>query len=196
MRTKLWIIILLTGLTGLMSCKKETVFEGVRDPEVIKTYHNSSSATAKMDSVASVHFITRQKLVEIYELTSLYSSSKGDTLMEGILYPQIQTYFPEADTMSIRNLIMELDSLKVHYVEIKNMELEEKDSLQPDSVWTVNFDVRYFSKDKKLITSESKKAAYVLKKEPRKFKHEFVFFFTELGDHSFVNDTISSGVTQ
>lgn len=196
MRTKLWIIVFLTGMTGLVSCKKETIFEGVRDPEVIKTYHNSSSATARMDSVASVNFITRQKLVEIYELTSLYSSSKGDTLMEEILYPQIQTYFLETDTVSIRNLITELDSLKVHYVEIKNMEVEEKDSIQPDSVRTVQFDVRYFSQDKKLIATEARKAVYVLKKEPRKFKHEFVFFFTELGAHPLVNDTISSEVTQ
>lgn len=198
MKIKSLIILLISGLIfAVWSCKKEPTFQGEHDPEVIKTYKNQSTTVSRMDSLASVNFITRQKLTELYELTSLYSANSSDTLLREILYPQIKSYFIENDTINIPYLLKEMDSLRVNYVEISNLKLTEKDSLSPDSVKIVNYGVRYFSKDKRLIDSLEKSATFILKKEPKKFKHEFIFYFSDLKSIQKVeNDTISSPVTQ
>src|SRR5690554_2414494 len=85
------LFLLSCGLIFIWSCKNEPVFEGNHDPEVIKTYRNNSTPESKMDSLASVNFITKQKLTEIYELMSLYAVNQDDSLMSDILYPQIQS---------------------------------------------------------------------------------------------------------
>lgn len=198
MKIKSLIILLISGLIfAVWSCKNEPTFQGEHDPEVIKTYKNQSTTVSRMDSLASVNFITRQKLTELYELTSLYSANASDSLLREILYPQIKSYFLENDTVNIPFLLKEMDSLQVNYVEISNLKLSEKDSLSPDSVKIVNYGVRYFSNDKRLIDSLEKSATFILKKEPKKFKHEFIFYFSDLKSvQKAENDTISSPVTQ
>src|SRR5690554_5635371 len=102
MKIKSLLILLISGLIfSIWSCKNEPTFQGEHDPEVIKTYKNNSLPASKMDSLASVNFITRQKLTELYELTSLYTANSSDSLLREILYPQIQSYFPEKDTINI-----------------------------------------------------------------------------------------------
>lgn len=178
------------------ACKKEPVFNGEHDPEVIKNYHNEAAAVSMMDSLASVNFIAKQKLTEIYELSSLYSSNSGDSIMKGILYPQMRGYFLENDSVNIAKILYEMDSLKVHFIEINGLDYPQSDSLDIDSVKVVNYGVRYYSADRKLIDSLRKSAAFILKKEPKKFKHEFIFYFTDLNSDQEANDTISSPVTQ
>lgn len=188
---------LMLGLVFMLwACKDEKTFQGKHDPDVIKTYHNNSTPASRMDSLSSVNFITKQKLTEVYELASLYSTNQGDSLMLEILYPQIKSYFLENDSLILKNFINEMDSLKVHYVEIRGLNLSEKDSLIPDSVRSVDYSVYYYSKNKKLIDSLPKSANYILKKEPKKFKNEFIFYFTGLNSAHEVKDTISSDVTQ
>lgn len=178
------------------ACKKEPTFNGEHDPEVIKNYHNQATPASKMDSLASVNFIAKQKLTEVYELSSLYSSNAGDTILKGILFPQLQSYFLEKDSANIPRILNEMDSLKVHFVEINGLDYPEPDSLNMDSVKVVNYSIKYYSSDKKLIDSLRKSAAFILKKEPKKFKHEFIFYFTDLNSAQSVKDTISSPVTQ
>ena len=177
------------------ACKKEPVFNGAHDPDVIKNYHNQATPVSKMDSLASINFITKQKLTEIYELTSLYASNPGDSILKEILYPQIQSYFFEIDSLNINRLFKEMDSLKVSFVEINDVKLPN-DSIISDSVRWVDYGVKYYSSDKKLIDSLRKSAAFILKKEPKKFKNEFIFYFTDLNSPQTKNDTISSPVTQ
>lgn len=197
MKIKSFIQLLIGFVFIVWSCKNETTYQGKHDPEVIKTYRNSSTPVSKMDSLASVNFITKQKLTELYELMSLYSSNPSDSLLREILYPQIQSYFLENDSINISRLLKEMDSLQVNFVEINQLKLLEKDSLMPDSVKSMNYSVRYFSKNKKLIDSIQKSATYILKKEPKKFKHEFIFYFSELNNRQeFPKDSISSPVTQ
>lgn len=191
-----FLFVFLTALVFVWSCKHEPVFQGEHDPEVIKTYQNNSTPVSKMDSLASVNFITKQKLTEVYELMSLYSVNQNDSVMRNILFPQIESYFQEKDSLNIQRLLKEMDSLKVSYAEIRGLDLSKNDSLIPDSIRNVNYWVRYYSKDKKLIDSLPKSAKYILKKEPKKFKHEFVFYFEDLNDVQETKDTISSGVTQ
>lgn len=187
----------LIGLVFIVwSCKNEPIFQGEHDPEVIKTYRNIATPASKMDSLASVGFITKQKLIELYELSSLYASNQGDSLMQDILYPQIQSYFMPKDTVNIVQVLKEMDSLNVHYVEIGKFDFPESDSLVADSVRHVNYQLKYYSKDKKLINSVEKSAEFILKKDPKKFKHEFSFYFQNLSGIQSKNDTISVGVTQ
>ncbi|MDD3459239.1 MAG: hypothetical protein PHO74_07170 [Weeksellaceae bacterium] len=190
------LFLLSCGLIFIWSCKNEPVFEGNHDPEVIKTYRNNSTPESKMDSLASVNFITKQKLTEIYELMSLYAVNQDDSLMSDILYPQIQSYFQPQDSLNIPRLLYEMDSLKVNYIEITGLDTSKRDSLISDSIRSVDYWVRYYNKDKKLIDSLHKSTKYVLKKEPKKFKHEFIFYFENLDIAQETNDTISSGVMQ
>ena len=197
MKIKTFIQLLLGFVFVVWSCKNETTYQGNHDPDVIKTYRNNSTPVSKMDSLASVNFITKQKLTELYELLSLYSSNPSDSLLREILFPQIQSYFLANDSINIVRLLNEMDSLNVNYVEVNQLKLLEKDSLMPDSVKSMNYSVRYFSKNKKLIDSIQKSATYILKKEPKKFKHEFVFYFSDLNNvQRTPKDTISSPVTQ
>ena len=197
MKIKSFIQLLLGFVFVVWSCKNETTYQGNHDPDVIKTYRNNSTPVSKMDSLASVNFITKQKLTELYELLSLYSSNPSDSLLREILFPQIQSYFLANDSINIVRLLNEMDSLNVNYVEVNQLKLLEKDSLMPDSVKSMNYSVRYFSKNKKLIDSIQKSATYILKKEPKKFKHEFVFYFSDLNNiQKIQKDTISSPVTQ
>lgn len=196
MKIKSFIQIMLGLLFIVLSCKDGKTFQGKHDPEVIKTYHNSSTPVSRMDSLSSVNFITKQKLTELYELASLYSSNQNDSLMLEILFPQIQSYFLGNDTLTIYNLMHEIDSLKAYYVEVKSLNFSEKDSLKPDSIRSVNYNVVYYNRNKKLIDNIPKTAQYILKREPKKFKHEFIFYFTGLHSIQEINDTISFEVTQ
>ena len=196
MKIKSLFLLLLPGLILICSCKQEPVFQGEHNPEVIKTYQNSSTPASRMDSLASVNFITKQKLTELYELMSLYSVNQNDSVMRNILFPQIKSYFQEKDSLNIPGLLNEMDSLKVNYIEIRGLDTSRKDSLIPDSIRSVNYWVRYYSKDKRLIDSLPKSAKYILKKEPKKFKHEFIFYFEALNNFQEPKDTVSSGVTQ
>lgn len=182
----------------VFSCKKESVYQGDHNPDVIKSYRNTDTPVTLKDSLSSINNITRQKLTEIYELSSLYNSNKNDSLMEDILYPQIMGYFLENDTITSAALLSELDSLDVHFIELRSLKLEERDSLVPDSMMYASYNIRYYSKDKKLIDSFKKEAKYILKKEPKKFKNEFVFYFTELNPQieEEEKDSIPEGVTQ
>jgi len=92
--------------------------------------------------------------------------------------------------------LYEMDSLKVNYIEITGLDTSKRDSLISDSIRSVDYWVRYYNKDKKLIDSLHKSTKYVLKKEPKKFKHEFIFYFENLDIAQETNDTISSGVMQ
>lgn len=196
MKIKHFIQIIIGLLFILWSCKDDKTFQGNHDPDVIKTYHNNSTPFSKMDSLSSVNFITKQKLTELYELASLYSSNQNDSLMLDILFPQIQSYFLGNDTITISKLMREIDSLQVYYVEINSMEFAEKDTLTPDSMRMVNYNVLYYNKNKKLIENLPKTAQYILKKEPKKFKNEFIFYFTGLEPFQEVKDTMDLGVTQ
>src|SRR5690625_7334920 len=81
MKVKSYIIILIGIIFILGSCKNDKIFQGEHDPEVIKTYRNQPTGMSKMDSIESVNYITRQKIIEIYELTSLYTVNQNDSLM-------------------------------------------------------------------------------------------------------------------
>ena len=196
MKAKRFIPILICLIFIVTACKKEQFFGGEHDPEVIKNYRNESADVSKMDSIASINFITKQKLLEVYELSLLYSSKQNDSILSDLLHSQLASYFLESDTFSIPKMMQELDSLQARFVEIKYFEDVKSDSVTDDSIRKIDYWVKYYSSDKKLIDSLNKTAEFILKKQPKKFKHEFTFYFTDLNLPKNQNDTISLPVTQ
>ncbi len=196
MKAKHFISILICLIFIATACKKEQFFAGEHDPEVIKNYRNQSTPVSKMDSITSINYITKQKLLEVYELSLLYSSKQNDSILRDLLYSQLASYFLESDSVNIPKMMKEMDSLKAHFVEIRYLGDVESDSVSDNSVRKMDYWVKYYSADKKLIDSLEKTAEFILKKQPKKFKHEFTFYFTDLDLPQTENDTISSPVTQ
>lgn len=196
MKAKRFISILICLILVAVACKKEQFFGGEHDPEVIKNYKNQSAPVSKMDSLASINFITKQKLLEVYELSLLYSSNQNDSILRDLLHSQLSGYFLESDSLNIPKMLKEIDSLQAKFIEIKHFEDVESDSVTDDSIRKIDYWVKYYSADKKLIDSLEKTAEFILKKEPKKFKHEFTFYFTDLSLPKSQKDTISSAVTQ
>lgn len=195
MKAKSFISILICLIFVAVACKKEQFFGGEHDPEVIKNYKNES-ASVSMDSIASINFITKQKLLEVYELSLLYSSKQNDSILKDVLHSQLASYFLKTDTISIPLVLKEMDSLQAKFIELRHFKDVESDSLTADSIRKIDYWVRYYSADKKLIDSLQKTAEFILKKEPKKFKNEFTFYFTNLNLTKNQKDTTSSPVTQ
>lgn len=196
MKAKRFISVLFCLIFVAIACKKEQFFDGKHDPEVIKNYKNESAPVSKMDSIASINFITKQKLLEVYELSLLYSSKQNDSILKDLLHSQLGSYFLESDTLSIPKMLKEIDSLQAKFIEIRHYEDVESDSITDDSVRKIDYWVKYYSADKKLIDSLERTAEFILKKEPKKFKHEFTFYFKDLNLPKNQKDTISAPVTQ
>lgn len=196
MKAKRFISILICLIFVAIGCKKEQFFGGEHDPEVIKNYKNESAPVSKMDSIASINFITKQKLLEVYELSLLYSSKQNDSILRDLLHSQLSGYFLESDTLSISKMLKEIDSIQAKFIEIRHLEDVESDTITDDSVRKIDYWVKYYSADKKLIDSLEKTAEFILKKQPKKFKHEFTFYFTDLNFPKNQKDTIPSPVTQ
>lgn len=185
----------------IVACKKSNLYDGNPDPEVIKNYRNEMPASvSKMDSLEAINFITKQKLLEVYEISALLSSSdKNDSILKEILISQLETYFLESDTINIPYLLAEADSLKVNYAKVSKIEEILNESIVIDSAYQAKYTVDYFSKEKKLISSIDKTAEFTLRKEesPEEFKDVFKFYFISLNKLNYpINDTVSSGVTQ
>lgn len=196
MKAKRLILMLICLIFVAIACKKEQFFDGEHDPEVIKNYKNESAPVSQMDSIASINFITKQKLLEVYELSLLYSSKQNDSILKDVLHSQLASYFVDSDTLNMPRLLREMDSLQAKFIELRHFKDVESDSLSADSIRKIDYWVRYYSSDKKLIDSLHKTAEFILKKEPKKFKNEFTFYFTDLNVGKTQNDTISLPVTQ
>lgn len=196
MKTKHFLSILICLIFVVTACKKEEFFGGEHDPEVIKNYRNQSTPVSRMDSVASINYITRQKLLEVYELSVLYASKRNDSILSDLLYSQLAGYFLASDSLVLPSLMTEIDSLNARFVEIRHSDDVESDSVSDDSIMKMDYWVKYYSSNKKLIDSLEKTAEFILKKEPKKFKHEFTFYFTSLNLPENQKDTIELPVRQ
>ena len=84
---------------------------------------NGNNAPVKLDSTQALTGITKQKLQELYDISALYTSGNRNTAIDSLNYRQIQGYFIKKDSGNVTNLFKELDSLKVRYVKIKNVEI-------------------------------------------------------------------------
>ena len=174
-------------IIAILACKKENT--ELPDIDKIK---NGNNAPVKLDSTQALTGITKQKLQELYDISALYTSGNRNTAIDSLNYRQIQGYFIKKDSGNVTNLFKELDSLRVRYVKIKNVEIsteiKEKDTLD-----FAKYTVEYRNSEQKSLGEFTKKSQYDLIKKPVKFKNEFKFYFVKI-DVPEKKDSISSGV--
>lgn len=176
----------------VLACKKdnhELSLENVK-------YNNNKSSypSTKMDSAQAINSIIKQKVQEVIDLSTLYSSGKQDTEIDSAMYSQLQGYFYKADSTTLQPLLKELDSFKVRAAKVHNLSIYEKIH-KNDTLNFAKFDVEYFSAQNKSIARQQREAQYVLVSTPKQFKKEFKFFFLNFYQPP-IKDSISLGVTK
>ena len=194
MKSKNNIVILLISLLLLVfSCNKETTQRS--DLEIIRNNNNKKSyPVTKMDSVQAIASITKQKIQELLDLSTLYTSGNRDTEIDSVIYAQMNSYFVKQDSNNLGPLLLQLDSLKVQTAKVGNIKVT-KEIRGNDTLDMAKFYVEYFDFRNRLIGSFEKNAQYVLQPSPEKFQKEFKFYFVNF-DSKLPKDSTSVGVTR
>lgn len=188
------IVLLLIGLLFIAySCNKESVHKS--DLEIVRNNNNIKSyPVTKMDSAQAISFITKQKIQELLDLSTLYTAGNRDTEIDSVIYAQMQSYFVDQDSNKLGPLLLQLDSLKVQTAKVGNISVT-KEIRGNDTLDLAKFYVEYFDFRNKLIGSFEKNAHYVLKPSPVKFVKEFKFYFVDF-DAPVKKDSTAVGVTK
>jgi hypothetical protein len=188
------IVLLLIGLLFIAySCNKESVQKS--DLEIVRNNNNIKSyPVTKMDSAQAISFITKQKIQELLDLSTLYTAGNRDTEIDSVIYSQMQSYFVDKDSNKLGPLLLQLDSLKVQTAKVGNISVT-KEIRGNDTLDLAKFYVEYFDFRNKLIGSFEKNAHYVLKPSPVKFVKEFKFYFVDF-DAPVKKDSTAVGVTK
>lgn len=177
----------------LFSCTKEQ--PEMSDLEKIRNNTNTVSyPVTKMDSAQAISLITKQKIQELLDLSTLYTSGNRDTEIDSVIYAQMKSYFTEGDSTKLAPILKELDSFKVKTAKVGNIAVS-KEVLGTDTLDFAQFNVEYFDQKNKSIGTFSKNAQYILMPSPVKFKKEFKFYFVNF-DVPPVKDSTSVGVTR
>ena len=173
---------------ALISCKKE---QPLSEIDLLRNGNEDVYSSTKLDSAQAIASITQQKLQELYDISALYSSGNKNTAVDTLNYNQIQGYFLKKDSANVKNLLKELDSLKVKNVKVKNLqissEIKGKDTLD-----FANYTVEYKNKEQKTLGEVNKKSQYKLQKSSANSKKEFKFYFVEVDVKE--KDSVSTGV--
>lgn len=194
MKSKNKIVILLISLLLItFSCNKESSQRS--DLEIVRNNNNKKSyPVTKMDSAQAITFITKQKIQELLDLSTLYTAGNRDTEIDSVIFAQMKSYFVDQDSSKLSPLLLQLDSLKVQTAKVGNISVT-KEIRGKDTLDLAKFYVEYFDFKNRLIGSFEKNAQYVLKPSPVKFVKEFKFYFVDF-DSKLPKDSTSVGVTK
>ena len=187
------LLILFSFLLILASCKKETI--EMSDLQKVRNNNNKKSyPVTKMDSAQAISFITKQKIQELLDLSTLYTSGNRDTEIDSVIYAQMKSYFIEKDSEKLAPILKQLDSFKVKTAKVGNIAVT-KEIKGNDTLDFAKFSVEYFDRKDKSLGVFEKNAQYMLKLSPVKFKKEFKFYFVDF-DVMPPKDSTSVGVTK
>lgn len=179
---------------AIVSCNNKKT--EVSDLDKLRNSNNTKSYPAvQMDSMQAINSITRQKVQELLDLSTLYLSGNRNTEIDTVIFSQMESYFHKPDSLTFRRLFRELDSLKVKSVKVNNLQVY-KDSYKQDTLDFAKFNVEYFDDKNKSIGSFEKNAQYTLVSKPIKFKKEFKFYFVNFYSVPVKKDSTSTGVTR
>lgn len=167
------------------------------DIDKLRNNNNKTSYPVnKMDSAQAIQYITKQKIQELLDLSTLYSNGNRDTEIDSIIYAQMNGYFSAPDSLKLKPILRELDSLKVKTARVGNLEVS-KEITPNDTLDFAKFDVEYFDRSGRSLGIFNKTAQYTLKVTPIQFKKEFKFYFLNFNEpYSPVKDSTSVGVTR
>jgi hypothetical protein len=181
----------LSFLLIILSCTEEKKQRS--DLEIIRNNNNTGSyPVTTMDSSQAISTITRQKIQELLDLSTLYTSGNRDTEIDSVIYSQMKNYFAEQDSGKLTPLLSQLDSLKVQTAKVGDISVT-KVIKGNDTLDFAKFYVEYFDGGNRSIGKFEKNAQYRLKTSPIKFKKEFKFYFVEF-DPKPAKDSIEVGV--
>lgn len=175
-------------IMAVISCKKE---QPISEIDLLRNGNEDVYSSTKLDSAQAIASITQQKLQELYDISALYTSGNRDTAVDTVNYNQIQGYFLKKDSANVKNLLKELDSLKVKSVKVKNLEISSEIKGK-DTLDFANYTVEYKNKEQKLLAEINKKSLYKLQRTSANSKKEFKFYFVEIDVKE--KDSVSSGV--
>jgi len=186
------LIVLIVVFKYIINKNEVPSFEGNFNTEAVIKYSNEDNFTRqKLDSLSFIDKITSQKIQELFDLL-IVSSNNEDEKLNKILNNQLKNYFLKEDTLTLFHIKNEIDSLNIGFAKLKSISILKKDSMEADSIGTVNFVMNLYKKDKKYYKTIEKSARYILKKNPEILKNEFKYYFSNFGK----KDTIREGVTK
>lgn len=171
------------------ACKKDP--EQLSLEQVKYNTNTSSYPTAKMDSAQAINSITKQKTREVLELSILYNTGNKDSEIDDAIYSQILGYFHKPDSNTLKNIFVELDSMKVSNAKINSFNVAEK-YFRKDTLNFAQFNVEYFDKNNRSLGTYNREAQYILLPAEINYKKEFRFYFLNFYNKP-LNDRILSG---
>lgn len=179
-------------LTLFFACNKRTE---VSDLEKLRNSNNTKSYPAvQMDSMQAINSITKQKVQELLDLSTLYLSGNRNTEIDTVIYSQMESYFHKPDSLTFKRLLKELDSMKVKSVKVNNLNVY-KEFYKKDTLDYARFNVEYFDGKNKSLGSFEKNAQYILL-STAKMQKEFKFYFLDFYSKPLKKDSTSAGVTK
>ncbi|WP_018675235.1 hypothetical protein [Riemerella columbina] len=188
-----YITLVASILLLLFSCNKKE--QSLSDLEKLRLNNNKNTyPVTKMDSTQAINAITQQKVQEVLDLSTLYLSGNQDTEIDSTIYKQLLKYFETPDSLTLKHLFTELDSLKVKQAKVHDLSIT-KETYKRDTINNVAFKVEYFDKGNNSMGIHQREAQYILKSAPEKFKKEFKFYFLSFYPKA-ENDSTASGVTR
>jgi hypothetical protein len=186
-------LILIVLLLGFIACNNKK--SEVSDLEKLRNNNNAKTYPAvKMDSMQAINSITKQKVQELLDLSAIYLSGNRNTEIDTAIYSQMQSYFHKPDSLTLKRLLREMDSLKVKSVKVNNLNVY-KEFYNKDTLDYAKFDVEYFDSKNKSLGTFQKNAQYILVSIP-KVNKEFKFYFLDFYSKPLKKDSTSVGVTK
>lgn len=167
----------------------------VSDLDKLRNSNNIKSYPAvKMDSMQAINSITKQKVQELLDLSTLYLSGNRNTEVDSFIYSQMESYFHKPDSLTFKRLLTELDSLKVKSVKVNSLNVY-KEFYKKDTLDYAKFNLEYFDSKNKSLGTFEKNAQYILLSTPM-IKKEFKFYFLDFYSTPLKKDSTSVGVTK
>ncbi|SIS34006.1 hypothetical protein SAMN05421768_103525 [Chryseobacterium joostei] len=180
-------------LTLFVACNNKKT--EVSDLDKLRNSNNAKSYPAvQMDSMQAINSITKQKVQELLDLSTLYLSGNRNTEIDTVIYSQMESYFHKPDSLTFKRLLTELDSLKVKSVKVNNLNVY-KEFYKKDTLDYARFNVEYFDGKNKSLGNFEKNAQYILL-STSKLKKEFKFYFLDFYSKPIKKDSTSVGVTK
>lgn len=180
-------------LTLFIACNNKT--SEVSDLDKLRNSNNEKSYPAvQMDSMQAINSITKQKVQELLDLSTLYLTGNRNTEIDTVIYSQMESYFHKPDSLTFKKLLKELDSMKVKTAKVSNLNVY-KEFYKKDTLDYAKFNVEYFDNKNKSLGSFEKNAQYILL-STSKLKKEFKFYFLDFYSKPLKKDSTSVGVTK
>jgi len=167
----------------------------VSDLDKLRNSTNIKSYPAvQMDSMQAINSITKQKVQELLDLSTLYLSGNRNTEIDTVIFSQMESYFHKPDSLTFKKLLKELDSLKVKSVKVSSLNVY-KEFYKKDTLDYAKFNLEYFDSKNKSLGTFEKNAQYILLSTPM-IKKEFKFYFLDFYSDPLKKDSTSVGVTK